>query len=96
MAHQIRLKSKHRFVYAGMLALTAVVVTTPASHAQDSFKGAARATRLEADSAPAVDTQPTRVAAKHVYLGRAPYVCTPSGYGEKAHCVLRARAEAAR
>lgn len=23
------------------------------------------------------------------YLGRAPYICTPSGFGRKAHCFLR-------
>jgi hypothetical protein len=29
---------------------------------------------------------------KKVYLGRAPYICTPSGFGKKASCFLRASA----
>ncbi len=29
------------------------------------------------------------VKTKRVYLGRAPYICSPSGYGQKARCFLR-------
>lgn len=31
-----------------------------------------------------------------VYLGRAPYICTPSGFGQKAKCLLRSSLEAHR
>ncbi len=30
-----------------------------------------------------------RPAAKRVYLGRAPYICGPSGFGRKSTCTLR-------
>jgi hypothetical protein len=96
MVHHIRLKRTSRSIYAIALALAAVVATTPAGHAADSFRGAASAAKPDMARAPALSSRPTRVAEKRVYLGRAPYVCTPSGYGEKAHCVLRARIEATR
>lgn len=36
----------------------------------------------------AVNTQPTR-ASRTAYLGSAPYICSPSGFGQKSRCFLR-------
>ncbi len=30
---------------------------------------------------------------KRVYLGRAPWICSPSGFGRRANCFLRASAD---
>lgn len=36
-----------------------------------------------------IETQPTRKRTA-AYLGRAPYICSPSGFGRTSHCFLRA------
>lgn len=35
-----------------------------------------------------INTQPAR-ATRTAYLGSAPYICSPSGFGQKSRCFLR-------
>lgn len=37
----------------------------------------------------ALKAEPPARTVKATYLGRAPYICTPSGFGQKSGCFLR-------
>jgi hypothetical protein len=38
---------------------------------------------------PVIATQRAAKAVRTTYLGRAPYICTPSGFGRTSSCFLR-------
>ena len=87
-----------RLKIAAIAAATAVIVAalpvsaqaqgTHMSLRQASDEGiAARPSRQDRT----VDKRQQAVRAQEAYYGRAPYICTPSGFGRTASCFLRVR-----
>lgn len=71
------------------LGVAAWFVVPPAHAAEDSEASRAQP---KAGQTPAVEMQvePAPVLAQQEFLGKAPWICTPSGFGAQARCFTRA------
>ena len=68
---------------------TAEVAVTE-GHANGQDEAAGGKSKMEQTGSAAARVEPTRLAMAQLFLGNAPYICTPSGFGNKARCFLRA------
>jgi hypothetical protein len=74
----------------GVLSLAAAAHAAPAEAGDKAAEGARKAPAPGADDAAEVRFISAPGSPEKVkYLGSAPYICTPSGYGERAKCFLR-------
>ncbi|HMB11004.1 hypothetical protein [Saliniramus sp.] len=81
----------------GCVILTSVPAFTAAASANDRVSATAMQ-QAERNTAPLFGNQErarTRSGIGRRPLGRAPYVCTPSGFGRTASCQLRGRSNSA-
>ena len=68
-------------------SLLPIFMGAPGAFADDAIKTAAQGSFVKPVE------QPARSAGRTVaepYLGTAPYICTPSGFGKRARCFYRA------
>jgi len=79
-----------KFTYFGLAWLVAATVAVPSGHAGESDEMVSGKSKVEQTSSAATEAHPVRIAMDQSYLGNAPYICTPSGFGNKARCFLRA------
>lgn len=81
--------------WIGMGAVLGVLSLATAAHAAEPGAGKQAADAPKAPAPGADDAAEVRFISapgspeKVKYLGSAPYICTPSGYGERAKCFLR-------
>lgn len=76
-------------IYIGMLSLVAALIVVPKARAREIHRTAEGKLRVERATPSARKNRSTRLAAAQPYFGDAPYICTPSGFGTRAHCFLR-------
>jgi len=89
MPREISSKGGRKFTYVGLLWLGAAAIAATGVHASELGKTADDKSKVEQITS-ATNGGSVRVAMDHSYLGSAPYICTPSGYGNQARCFLRA------
>ena len=85
-----------KFTYLGLAWLVAATVAVPSGHAGELQKMISEKSKLKQTSSTTTEAQPVRIAMNQPYPGNAPYICTPSGFGNKARCFLRAGAHSHR
>lgn len=91
-----RNSNKNTLIYAGILGVAAVLATASVSQAAESYKGAGQQAKLQQVNLVTPNVHRTNVVIHQAYFGHAPYICTPSGYGQRAHCSLRASVHTSR
>lgn len=76
--------------FAAAIAGAAILLATAGTASADtSLRGYKPEERRQASLS--IAPKPDRATkSKRVYLGRAPWICTPSGFGRTATCFLRA------
>lgn len=77
----------------GAALLLAFVMGTAHQARAERPRSADGIERPSAPKAPSTKVEKTSFRTKRAYLGRAPYICSPSGFGRTASCFLRAGAE---
>ncbi len=93
MPHRNCLRIGNRLLIAALLGGVAALATVTASQADETYKGADTQTNMQQASLVAPSVRPAREAMDEPSLGRAPYVCTPSGFGMRARCFVRVSAK---
>jgi hypothetical protein len=89
MHHASTLGIGRRFIFAGVLGLAAATMAAPGAYANEQRSTAAGQSDLKQIALLATADNSAPNAIENSHLGRAPYICTPSGFGHLAHCFLR-------
>lgn len=97
MPHKNCLEIWNRLLIAALLGGVVALATVTASQAGETYKGTGTQTNMQQAnmqqaSLVAPSVRQTREAVDESSLGRAPYVCTPSGFGMRAQCFVRVSA----
>lgn len=82
---------RKKLIYAGLLCLVIVPVAASQAYANEPHERTDGKAKIEQTVPTATKVQTTDLAMAQPYLGHAPYICTPSGFGERARCFSRAR-----
>jgi hypothetical protein len=101
MHKRLKMKAK-KFSGLGILSIVMTTASVTPVYAAEVTPAHNDANAQQSDGVIAQNGEPAgliRSATSTVtenYLGSAPYICTPSGFGERSKCVLRSRARANR